>query len=61
MLCIYEKLKEQQSKGIECKQKYWTRYEMRFTQSRANDFSYNFLKIQIKNLRIILWLFFIIC
>lgn len=44
MLCIYEKLKEQQSKGIECKQKYWTRYEMRFTQSRANDFSYNFLK-----------------
>lgn len=44
MLCIYEKLKEQQAKGIECNQEYWTRYEMRFAQSRANDFAYNFLK-----------------
>lgn len=44
MLCIYEKLKEQQSKKIECNQTYWTRFEMRFSQNRGDDFAFNFLK-----------------
>ena len=34
-LVIYEKNKEQKSKGIECNQPYWTRYEMRFLHEKA--------------------------
>lgn len=43
-LVIYEKNKEQKSKGIECNQPYWTRYEMRFMHEKAahvfNDIFY---------------------
>ncbi len=35
MLVIYEKLKEQISKGFDCFQKYWLRYEMRYTKDNA--------------------------
>ncbi len=35
-LCIYEKNKEQLSKGKECNQEYWTRYEMRFMHEKAH-------------------------
>lgn len=34
-LCIYEKNKEQISKGKECSYSYWTRYEMRFMHEKA--------------------------
>lgn len=34
-LCIYEKNKEQLSKGNPCNQAYWTRYEMRFMHEKA--------------------------
>ena len=34
-LCIYEKNKEQISKGKECEYSYWTRYEMRFMHEKA--------------------------
>ncbi len=34
-LCIYEKNKEQISKGRECEYSYWTRYEMRFMHEKA--------------------------
>lgn len=44
MLCIYEKLKQQQTLKKECAQNYWVRYEMRFAQKRGEDFAYNFLK-----------------
>ena len=36
MLVIYEKDKEQRSKGYECNQEYWTRFEMRFQHEKAN-------------------------
>lgn len=36
MLVIYEKDKEQKSKGYECNQEYWTRFEMRFQHEKAN-------------------------
>lgn len=51
MLSIYEKLKEQLKKGIDCKQDYWVRYEMRFKDSRALDFISNYLSFEIKELR----------
>ncbi len=35
MLVIYEKLKEQLTKGIECFQTYWLRYEIRYTKDNA--------------------------
>lgn len=34
-LCIYEKNKEQLSKGVQSNQPYWTRYEMRFMHEKA--------------------------
>lgn len=34
-LCIYEKNKEQNARGKECYQPYWTRYEMRFMHEKA--------------------------
>lgn len=43
-LVIYEKNKEQRTRGIECNQPYWTRYEMRFMHEKAahilNDIFY---------------------
>ncbi|MBU1143189.1 MAG: replication initiation factor domain-containing protein [Firmicutes bacterium] len=44
MLVIYEKLKEQLSQGIPCKQKYWVRYEMRFYKEKAHNICMNILK-----------------
>lgn len=35
-LCIYDKLKEQQSQGKKPEEEYWTRYEMRFRGDKAN-------------------------
>ncbi|WP_264229473.1 replication initiation factor domain-containing protein [Acholeplasma laidlawii] len=46
MLVIYEKLKEQQSKGVYVPQKYWTRFEMRFYQDKAYNVIMNILKNQ---------------
>ena len=43
MLCIYEKKKQQEKLGIQVPEEYWTRYEMRFANNRADDFAYNYL------------------
>lgn len=51
MLCIYEKLKQQLKLGIDCKQNYWVRYEMRFNQARAMDFITNFINKENQDLR----------
>ena len=45
MLCIYEKKKQQEKLGIQVPEEYWTRYEMRFANNRADDFAYNYLTI----------------
>lgn len=44
MLVIYEKLKEQLSKGIECNQKYWLRYEMRYMKDKAYNVCLSLIK-----------------
>ncbi len=51
MFCIYEKLKEQLSKGISCNQEHWIRYEMRFKDQRGEDFAINYLKLEEKDIR----------
>lgn len=43
MLCIYQKDKEQRSRKIECKQSYWTRFEMRFFKEKAYDVATNLM------------------
>lgn len=43
MLVIYDKLKEQQSKGNEINQEFWTRYEMRFMKDKAYDVVFNLI------------------
>ena len=46
MLCIYEKKKQQEfHEKVIVKEPYWTRYEMRFGNNRADDFAYNYLTI----------------
>ena len=37
MLVIYEKLKEQITKGIDCFQTYWLRFEMRYYKEKAHN------------------------
>lgn len=51
MLCIYEKLKQQLKLGIDCKQSYWVRYEMRFNDTRALDFISNYINLENVKLR----------
>ncbi len=36
-LCIYDKLHQQQSLNKKCEYEYWTRYEMRFRQAKADS------------------------
>lgn len=43
MLVIYEKLKEQRTKGIECIQDYWVRYEMRYRHEKAYNVCMNII------------------
>lgn len=43
MLVIYDKLKEQRKKKQPVNQKYWCRYEMRFTHQKANDIAFNII------------------
>lgn len=42
-LCIYDKLKEQESKKIENDKTYWVRYEMRFRHEKAEKIAYLFM------------------
>lgn len=44
MLVIYDKLKEQLSKGNEVNQDFWTRYEMRYMKERAYDVVMNYIE-----------------
>lgn len=44
MLVIYDKLKEQLSKGNEVNQEFWTRYEMRYMKERAYDVVMNYIE-----------------
>lgn len=43
MLVIYEKLKEQITKGIDCYQDYWVRYEMRYRQEKSYNICMNII------------------
>lgn len=43
MLVIYDKLKEQLSKNIDCEQKFWTRYELRYKKDKAYNVCLNLL------------------
>ena len=45
-LVIYEKHKEQVNKGIDCLQKYWLRFEMRFRQDKAYNISMNIINLE---------------
>ncbi len=47
MFVIYEKLKEQLTKGIPCLQKYWVRYEMRFKKEKAYNVCMNLISKEI--------------
>lgn len=49
MLVIYDKLKEQLSKGNEVNQTFWTRYEMRFMKDKAYDVVFSLLEQGINN------------
>ena len=44
MLVIYDKLKEQMSKGNEVNQEFWTRYELRYMKDRAYDVVLNYIE-----------------
>lgn len=44
MLVIYDKLKEQISKGNEVNQEFWTRYELRYMKDRAYDVVLNYIE-----------------
>ena len=44
MLVIYDKLKEQLSKGNEVNQDFWTRYEMRFMKEKAYNVVLNIIE-----------------
>ena len=44
MLVIYDKLKEQLSKNIDCEQKFWTRYELRYKKDKAYNVCLNLLE-----------------
>ena len=46
-LCIYEKDKQQRKLKKEHKQKFWMRYEMRFSKNRADDFIYTMFQYDI--------------
>ena len=47
MLVIYDKLKEQMSKGNEVNQEFWTRYELRYMKDRAYDVVLNYIEQEI--------------
>lgn len=46
MLVIYDKLKEQLTKGIDCEQTFWTRYELRYKKDKAYNVCLNLLEHQ---------------
>ncbi len=45
-LVIYEKLKEQIKKGIDCLQTYWLRFEMRYRKDKAYDVAMNIINLK---------------
>lgn len=47
MLVIYDKLKEQISKGNSTEQTFWTRYEMRYMKGKAYDVVLNYIENKI--------------
>lgn len=49
MLSIYDKLREQKKKKQPVNQKYWCRYEMRFTQGKANDVALSIIDTPIED------------
>lgn len=49
MLVIYDKLLEQRKKKQPVNQKYWCRYEMRFTHQKANDVVFNIIDTPIED------------
>lgn len=49
MLVIYDKLKEQITKGNSIEQTFWTRYEMRFMKEKAYDVVLNYIENKIEN------------
>lgn len=48
-LCIYDKYKQQKNLGKDVDADYWTRYEMRFRQDKANSIIYDLMENYIND------------